>query len=98
MILPDIAKIEKPASLASVQFALRRFSLRCVQDLGERHRYSYFRMKEPHWRITEPHEYRYIRLEEPQRYGYLIVKKFDKDIQGRQGFEYWVIVAKFLEV
>ncbi len=46
------------------------------------------------FRVEEPHEYGYYRTEEPYRYGYPIVKKLDRNIQDRHGFEILVIVDK----
>ncbi len=55
-------------------------------------------MKEPYEygysRVKEPHEYGYFRTEEPHGYGYPIVKKLDRNIQDRHGFQILVIANK----
>lgn len=70
--------------------------------MGEFHEYGYIRMKESHKygysRVKKPYKYGYFRMEEPYRYEYLIVKKLNRDIQGRLGFGYLVIANNLLEV
>ena len=44
--------------------------------------------------LGEPHEYRYYKTAEPHKYGYPIMKKLDRDIQGRHDFQVLVIIDK----
>lgn len=84
MQLYSILQYYKLSSLLLVLFALRRFNIRSVQDLGEPYEYVYSKIKEPYEyeysRLEKTHEYRYFKIEKLHGYKYPIIKKLDEDI------------------
>lgn len=48
--------------------------------------------------MKESHEYDYSRVNDPHEYEYLIVKEFDRNIQGRWGFRFLVLADRILQI